>query len=99
MEIASQSFQSSSACIACDSNSLELEKIQMVCRHWKSKGWCRYESQCKFSHPENKRGVSAKGPAQSSDCPSLPIRPSRRRGGKNNKSIDASDSVSYFANP
>jgi len=29
----------------------------MVCRHWKSKGFCRMEDNCKFLHPEHKRGV------------------------------------------
>jgi hypothetical protein len=33
------------------------EKSVMVCRHWKSKGWCRMESNCKFLHPEHKCGV------------------------------------------
>lgn len=35
----------------------DLEKSVMVCRHWKSKGWCRMEGNCKFLHPEHKRGV------------------------------------------
>jgi hypothetical protein len=35
------------------------EKSTMVCRHWKSKGWCRLETNCKFLHPEHKRGVGA----------------------------------------
>jgi hypothetical protein len=35
------------------------EKSTMVCRHWKSKGFCRLESKCKFQHPEHKRGVTA----------------------------------------
>jgi hypothetical protein len=30
----------------------------MVCHHWKSKGWCRLGENCKFMHPEEKRGVS-----------------------------------------
>lgn len=34
----------------------EQEKSVMVCRHWKSKGFCKLEDQCKFLHPENKRG-------------------------------------------
>lgn len=37
----------------------DVEKSTMVCRHWKSKGWCRLESNCKFLHPEHKRGVGA----------------------------------------
>lgn len=38
---------------------IDLEKSTMVCRHWKSKGWCRMGSNCKFLHPEHKRGVGA----------------------------------------
>jgi hypothetical protein len=30
----------------------------MVCHHWKSKGWCRLGTDCKFLHPEEKRGVT-----------------------------------------
>lgn len=39
--------------------SSDLDKSSMVCRHWKTKGWCRMESNCKFLHPENKRGIAA----------------------------------------
>jgi len=35
----------------------EHEKNVMVCRHWKSKGWCRMKDECKFLHPGHKRGV------------------------------------------
>lgn len=35
------------------------EKSVMVCRHWKSKGWCRMEDGCKFLHPDHKRGTGA----------------------------------------
>jgi hypothetical protein len=35
------------------------EKSIMVCRHWKTKGWCRMEGNCKFLHPEHKRGIAA----------------------------------------
>jgi len=31
----------------------------MVCKHWKSKGWCRLESNCKFLHLGHKCGLSA----------------------------------------
>jgi len=37
----------------------ETDKSTMVCRHWKTKGWCRLESNCKFLHPEHKRGIAA----------------------------------------
>jgi len=30
-----------------------------VCIHWKTKGWCRYNDQCKFDHPLALRGVEA----------------------------------------
>lgn len=35
------------------------EKTIMVCRHWRTKGWCRLETNCKFLHPEHKRGIAA----------------------------------------
>jgi len=37
------------------------DKNSMVCRHWRSKGWCRLEESggCMFAHPEHKRGVAA----------------------------------------
>jgi len=38
--------------------SLDSEKT-VVCHHWKSKGWCRMEDQCKFLHPESKKGVGS----------------------------------------
>lgn len=37
----------------------DAERSIMVCRHWKTKGWCRLESKCKFLHPEEKCGISA----------------------------------------
>jgi hypothetical protein len=70
-------------------------KSQMVCRHWKSKGWCRYQSQCKFLHPPNKQGISAKDPTGNC-CISLPNR-STRRGGKNKRNMVALDSRLFFA--
>lgn len=35
------------------------EKRVMVCRHWKSKGFCRMGEKCKFLHPEHKRGTGS----------------------------------------
>jgi len=32
-------------------------KSAVVCRHWKSKGWCRLGDECKFAHPEHKCGA------------------------------------------
>jgi len=73
------------------------EKSTMVCRHWKTKGWCRMESNCKFLHPEHKRGIAAPKACTVGDrsrvaCPGMSIGdgevPSatmarRKRGGKN----------------
>merc|ERR1712205_6660 len=42
-----------------DSEPSDPDKSVMVCRHWRSKGWCRMEGDCKFLHPEHKRGVNA----------------------------------------
>lgn len=28
-----------------------------VCRHWHSKGWCRLGDGCKFTHPDDARGI------------------------------------------
>jgi hypothetical protein len=55
----------------------DVESLQdaTVCKHWKSRGWCRYHSQCKFLHPEDKRGISVSGPADLS-------RSAARRGRK-----------------
>mmetsp|Transcript_104577 Transcript_104577/g.207649 ORF Transcript_104577/g.207649 Transcript_104577/m.207649 type:complete len:512 (-) Transcript_104577:78-1613(-) len=50
-----QRFEPTETCDVIDMDA-ELDKSIMVCRHWKSKGWCRLEDRCKFLHPENKRG-------------------------------------------
>merc|ERR1712118_308403 len=49
----------SSSALDDEAGVADSEKSTMVCRHWKSKGWCRLEENCKFLHPENKKGVSA----------------------------------------
>jgi len=38
----------------------EASKKVSVCCHWKNKGWCKYQSSCKFAHPEHKRGAGLK---------------------------------------
>jgi len=48
--------------------SSDAERSVMVCRHWKSKGWCRLDSKCKFLHPEDKRGVCAPKASGNSDA-------------------------------
>jgi hypothetical protein len=70
----------SSHCTAGLVSSQDAEKSQMVCRHWKSKGFCRYGSECKFLHPENKRGVTT------STGDSSLLGSSKRRGGRNRTS-------------
>lgn len=56
------------------------DKSPMVCRHWKSKGWCRLGGDCKFLHPEHKRGITA--PLETEVVSSSQAR-RRKRGGKN----------------
>lgn len=48
----------------------DAERNIMVCRHWSSKGWCRLGSNCKFLHPECKRGISAPADVACAACPS-----------------------------
>jgi len=43
------------------------EKAIMVCRHWKAKGHCRMEAECKFLHPEHKRGIGLQVEAEGMD--------------------------------
>jgi len=31
-------------------------KRDVVCCHWKAKGWCKYGASCKFEHPTGQRG-------------------------------------------
>jgi len=40
-----------------DQSGAAAAKTLMVCRHWKCKGFCKLGDQCKFLHPEHKRGV------------------------------------------
>lgn len=56
------------------------DKSPMVCRHWKSKGWCRLGVDCKFLHPEHKRGITA--PTETEILSASQVR-RRKRGGKN----------------
>lgn len=66
-----------------DSEPNDPEKSIMVCRHWRSKGWCRLQADCKFLHPENKCGVTAPkagngtgnhgGCIKGAACPSLTL--------------------------
>jgi len=76
----------------------DAEKNQMVCRHWKTKGWCRMESNCKFLHPAEKCGIAAPKlccgsgisrttcPGMStgdSEAPVAALARRKKRGGKN----------------
>jgi len=62
----------------------EVAKNVMVCRHWKSKGFCRMESKCKFLHPEHKCGIDMAAANDSASGGQIDItaRP-KKRGGKN----------------
>jgi len=60
----------------------DADKNIMVCRHWKSKGWCRLESNCKFLHPEHKRGIS-KTEGEGAVAASTSSVRRKKRGGKN----------------
>jgi len=51
-----QRFDPDESCNMAEMDDSELDKSIMVCRHWKSKGWCRLEDKCKFLHPDHKRG-------------------------------------------
>merc|ERR1712061_236719 len=44
------------------------KKHTSVCCHWKNKGWCKYQSHCKFQHPLHKRGVGAAMPKLHNVC-------------------------------
>lgn len=89
------------------------EKSTMVCRHWKTKGWCRMESNCKFLHPEHKRGIAAPKACTTGDrsraaCPGMSTSESempvaalarrKKRGGKN-RSNKGEQAVLVGANP
>lgn len=53
-------------------------KCQLVCCHWRQKGWCRYEDNCKFLHPEHKRGAGM-GAMAAGYAPSAAAVPGRHR--------------------
>eukprot|EP00419_Tripos_fusus_P088816 CAMPEP_0172866726 /NCGR_PEP_ID=MMETSP1075-20121228/82152_1 /TAXON_ID=2916 /ORGANISM="Ceratium fusus, Strain PA161109" /LENGTH=402 /DNA_ID=CAMNT_0013715923 /DNA_START=15 /DNA_END=1223 /DNA_ORIENTATION=- len=40
----------------------------MVCCHWKTKGWCRYEDSCRFMHLEAKRGMGGSAVEETGDA-------------------------------
>jgi hypothetical protein len=72
------------------------EKSELVCRHWTSKGWCRYQSQCKFLHPASERGICAKAHPENGNF-FLPKVSTRRRGGRNARNMVSLDSRVFFA--
>lgn len=45
------------------------EKGLVVCRHWKNKGWCKFQDTCKFQHPDHKRGVGLLAAAGATAAP------------------------------
>jgi len=69
-----------------DRSAAAAQKTLMVCRHWKCKGFCRLGDQCKFLHPEHKRGVG----------------PSRKRGNgqrATERAVPATISLSSMTGP
>lgn len=53
--------------------SADAAKCVMVCRHWKSKGFCRLEQKCKFLHLQHKRGnAKGKGKTTPASPPNAP---------------------------
>jgi len=82
----------------------DVERNSAVCRHWKSKGWCRLESKCKFSHPECEGGLvaSVKGCANSGrpdtndtegGVASMLAEPRRKKRGGKNRSTKGQDQL------
>jgi hypothetical protein len=63
--------------------SVDGDKTVMVCRHWRSKGWCRLEANCKFLHPENKRGICTPKDCTDAGALAMVSAARRKRGGKN----------------
>lgn len=63
------------------------ENDMPVCRHWKSKGWCRLADTCKFMHPNQKRGTAAlpkkssRGQQEASSSPDNEDQASQAAGG------------------
>jgi len=62
---------------------VDVEKSIMVCRHWKSKGFCRLESKCKFLHPEHKCGIDAAAASGVAGGQLDSTARPKKRGGKN----------------
>lgn len=50
-------------------------KSSMVCRHWKH-GWCKYEDNCRFLHPADKKGCIGSNPSDESGL--VPPKPKPR---------------------
>jgi len=78
--------KSSSAGVESDPAS-DFEKNAMICRHWTTKGWCKLEDNCKFLHPESKRGeatfAAQKGPDGAIILADSEGARRKKRGGKN----------------
>merc|ERR1719215_2124832 len=67
-----QRFDPDESCNMAEMDDSELDKSIMVCRHWKSKGWCRMEDKCKFLHPDHKRGSGTRKGASARDTSPRP---------------------------
>jgi len=63
--ITSASSNSNVTSVQCASSA----KNVAVCCHWKNKGFCKYQQDCKFSHPADKQGA---GPSKRRRKPTTP---------------------------
>jgi len=61
----------------------DADKSIMVCRHWKSKGFCRLESKCKFLHPQHKCGIDVTVAGVPGMDMAAAAGKRKKRGGKN----------------
>lgn len=83
VEVADVAQEVAQAALDDSDQASDPEKAVMVCRHWRSKGWCRLEGNCKFLHPESKRGIAAPGDLPLADGDIVAATAKRkRRGGK-----------------
>lgn len=61
------------------------EKDSVVCRHWETKGWCRFDRQCKFLHPAHTSIVTVNNSVGDLDVPSKSRTVARRNRARRNK--------------
>lgn len=54
---------------------LGVSSARLVCRHWKSRGLCRYQGSCRFAHPEYNRGPEVMAMASAYSDPAVSASP------------------------